>query len=38
MTHTVSIASQGQITIPAAFRRELGLHKYARANVRVEGG
>ncbi|MDP3974116.1 MAG: AbrB/MazE/SpoVT family DNA-binding domain-containing protein [Candidatus Daviesbacteria bacterium] len=27
MTYTVSITSQGQISIPAKFRKEMGLNK-----------
>lgn len=37
MTYTVSITSQGQISIPAKFRRELGLEKHKKALVRKEG-
>ena len=33
MTYTVSITSQGQISIPARFRRELGLNKINKATV-----
>lgn len=37
MTYTVSITSQGQISIPAKFRRELGLEKTKKANISKEG-
>jgi|Napbiome12C3dose_1001474.scaffolds.fasta_scaffold00049_36 AbrB family looped-hinge helix DNA binding protein len=37
MTYTVSITSQGQISIPAGFRRELGLNKGKKALVSLEG-
>lgn len=33
MTYTVSITSQGQISIPALLRRRLGLEKGGRAIV-----
>lgn len=33
----VSITSQGQITIPAKLRRELGLDKYQKAFIKREG-
>lgn len=36
MQQIVSITSQGQITIPAAFRRLLGLNQYQKASVRTE--
>lgn len=36
--YTVSITSQGQITIPAVLRRQLGLHKLQRASVISEKG
>lgn len=36
MQQIVSITSQGQITIPAVFRRLLGLDKYRKASVRAE--
>lgn len=36
MIYTVSITSQGQINIPIKIRRQLGLMKRSRANVRVE--
>lgn len=38
MSHIVSITSQGQITIPAKLRRNLGLKKKGRALVRSEEG
>lgn len=37
MIYTVSITSQGQISIPARFRKELGLEKYNKALVKKEG-
>ncbi len=36
MTYTVSITSQGQISIPAKIRRELGLHNGKKALVSME--
>lgn len=36
MTYVVSITSQGQISIPAKLRRELGLHNGKKALVSVE--
>lgn len=36
MTYTVTITSQGQISIPAMIRRELGLDKLKKALVSVE--
>ena len=36
--YTVSITSQGQISIPAKIRRELGLDKSQKAVVSVEEG
>ena len=36
MSQTVSITSQGQITIPASIRRLLGLDKYPKASIRTE--
>lgn len=36
MQQLVSITSQGQITIPALFRRELGLDKYPKATVGIK--
>ena len=38
MTFTVTITSQGQISIPAKFRRKLGLNKNSKAFVREENG
>jgi len=38
MTYTVSITSQGQISIPAQIRRELGLSKNSKAIVSVKEG
>lgn len=38
MTYTVSITSQGQISIPAKIRRQLGLNKTMRAVVSSQGG
>lgn len=37
MTYTVSITSQGQISIPAALRRELGLDKTKKALISKQG-
>ncbi len=37
MKKTVSITSQGQITIPAAIRRALDLDKYPKALVSRQG-
>lgn len=37
MDYLVSITSQGQISIPAEIRRNLGLTKYKKAFVRQEG-
>lgn len=36
MTYTVSITSQGQISIPAPIRRELRLDKKKKATVSLE--
>lgn len=36
MTYVVSITSQGQISIPVAFRRQLNLSKKNKAIVRLE--
>ncbi len=33
MPAIVSITSQGQVTIPAAIRRKLGLNRYPKAQV-----
>ena len=38
MTYTVSITSQGQISIPAPLRRKLGLNKHKKALVREDQG
>ena len=38
MTYTVSITSQGQISIPAALRRKLGLDKSKKALVSEKDG
>lgn len=38
MAYTVSITSQGQISIPAKIREELGLAKRRKAIVSVENG
>lgn len=38
MTYTVSITSQGQISIPAPLRRKLGLDKNSKAIVSEEKG
>lgn len=38
MTYTVSITSQGQISIPAKIRRELGFSKKKKAIVSVQDG
>lgn len=38
MTYTVSITSQGQISIPAKIRQELGLSKRKKALVSIENG
>jgi len=36
MTYTVTVTSQGQITIPAEIRRELGLDENKKAFVEIE--
>lgn len=36
MQQIVSITNQGQITIPAAFRKVMGLNQYRKASVRTE--
>jgi len=36
--YTVSITSQGQISIPAKIRKSLNLDKYSKAYVREENG
>lgn len=38
MTYTVSVTSQGQVSIPAKIRRELGLDKPTKALVSMEEG
>jgi AbrB family looped-hinge helix DNA binding protein len=38
MTFTVTITSQGQISIPAKLRRKLGLDKNKRALIREKNG
>lgn len=38
MVYTVSITSQGQISIPVKFRRELGLGNGRKAQVSMEDG
>ncbi len=38
MTYTVSVTSQGQISIPAKIRRDLGLDKTRQAIVSQEDG
>jgi len=38
MTYTVSITSQGQISIPAPLRRKLGLEKHKKALVSEKNG
>lgn len=38
MSYTVSITSQGQISIPAQIRKQLGLSKNSKAIVSVKGG
>ncbi len=38
MTYTVSITSQGQISIPAPLRKKLGLDKFNKAIIREEKG
>ena len=38
MTYTVSITSQGQMTIPIDIRLALGLQKASKAIVHVDGG
>jgi AbrB family looped-hinge helix DNA binding protein len=37
MVYTVSITSQGQISIPAAIRTKLGLNKYKKALIIEDG-
>lgn len=38
MIYTVSVTSQGQISVPVKLRRKLGLDKSKRAIVREEEG
>ena len=38
MAYTVSITSQGQISIPARFRREMGLYKGGKVLLSKESG
>jgi len=38
MTYTISITSQGQISIPAKVQRQLGLTRPGKAIVTVEEG
>lgn len=38
MTYTVTITSQGQLSIPAKVRRELGFSKTNKAILSVEAG
>jgi len=38
MSFTVSITSQGQISIPAKLRKQLGLEKTKKAIVSEQGG
>lgn len=38
MTYTVSITSQGQISIPVKIRRELGINKNSTALLTVHEG
>jgi AbrB family looped-hinge helix DNA binding protein len=38
MTYTVSVTSQGQISIPAPLRRKMGLDKSRRALVTEKEG
>ncbi|NTU46094.1 AbrB/MazE/SpoVT family DNA-binding domain-containing protein [Candidatus Roizmanbacteria bacterium] len=38
MTYTVTITSQGQISLPIQIRRELGFSKTKKALVSVENG
>lgn len=38
MTYTVSITSQGQISIPVKIRRKLGMEKNRTAIVREQNG
>jgi len=38
MSQTVSITSQGQVSIPAKMRRELGFSKTGKAVIYAENG
>jgi len=38
MVYTVSITSQGQISIPAKVQKQLGFKKPSKAVLSVEGG
>ena len=38
MSYAVSITSQGQMSIPAWIRKELGLSKNSKAIVSIRGG
>ncbi len=38
MTYFVTITSQGQMSIPAALRRQFGLEKTRKAIVRADSG
>lgn len=38
MSYTVSITSQGQMSIPAIIRERLGLSKNSKAIVSIKGG
>ena len=38
MIYTVSITSQGQISLPAKLRRKIGLDKYKKALVSEKNG
>lgn len=38
MSYTVSITSQGQISIPAPLRKKMGLDKLKHATVKEEEG
>lgn len=38
MSYTVSITSQGQISIPAPLRKKMGLNKFERALVTEKEG
>ena len=38
MTYTVSITSQGQLSLPITIRRELGFSKTNKAIISVENG